>query len=173
MLELLTAPKLRIRPRRVAVMLTTRVTGDLRLLRILVIDQSCDGGGFELLRRIGCGRPGSGRRRRITGGAVSSVRAQSRRPESLSEAVRRTAASATQAPRQGRTINLVSIGELRKADRIASEGNRDMTDDELQASASRASSYSVRPQRNPDRAKPTPSNTAATSSAGREPILHR
>ena len=46
----------------VAVVLTTRVTGDLRLLRILVIDQPCDGGGFELLRRIGCGRPGSGRR---------------------------------------------------------------------------------------------------------------
>ena len=32
------APKLRIRPHRVAVLLTTRVTGDLRLLRILAID---------------------------------------------------------------------------------------------------------------------------------------
>jgi hypothetical protein len=36
--ELVTAPKLRIRPHRVAVVLTTRVTGDLRLLRILAID---------------------------------------------------------------------------------------------------------------------------------------
>src|SRR4029079_12572013 len=36
--ELVTAPKLRIRRRRVAVVLTTRVTGDLRLLRILAID---------------------------------------------------------------------------------------------------------------------------------------
>ena len=38
MRELVTAPKLRIRPDRVAVVLTTRVTGDLRLLRILAID---------------------------------------------------------------------------------------------------------------------------------------
>ena len=74
----------------VAVVLTTRVTGDLRLLRILVIDQPCDGGGFELLRRIGCGRPGSGRRRECTGGAISSVRAQSRRQEPLSEAPENT-----------------------------------------------------------------------------------
>jgi hypothetical protein len=36
--ELVTAPKLRIGPHRVAVVLTTRVTGDLRLLRILAID---------------------------------------------------------------------------------------------------------------------------------------
>src|SRR5262249_37274880 len=36
--ELVIAPKLRIRPHRVAVVLTTRVTGDLRLLRILAID---------------------------------------------------------------------------------------------------------------------------------------
>ena len=36
--ELGIAPKLPIRPHRVAVVLTTRVTGDLRLLRILAID---------------------------------------------------------------------------------------------------------------------------------------
>jgi hypothetical protein len=36
--ELVIAPKLQIRPHRVAVVLTTRVTGDLRLLRILAID---------------------------------------------------------------------------------------------------------------------------------------
>ena len=42
MRELVTAPKLLIRPHRVAVVLTTRVTGDVRLLRNLAIDPGHD-----------------------------------------------------------------------------------------------------------------------------------
>ena len=74
----------------VAVVLTTRVTGDLRLLRILVIDQPCDGGGFRVAaaNRLRPSRiPPSAE---CTGGAVSSVRAQSRRQEPLSEAPENT-----------------------------------------------------------------------------------